>query len=193
MEKMDKNGVHAAFEILVKEIEAVINALNESGAETLRAGEYEQARSTIEEAKRLANFREKVKALQREWATFPVREAKPRENKATHRTKGRLPRGLRTPVEAFRRPILEALVELGGSAPIGEVLDRVGAKMEAVLNSYDREPLPSDPRTVRWRNTAQWCRKALVSEGLMRSDSPYGIWEISDAGRKWLEDEGSQL
>jgi hypothetical protein len=30
---------------------------------------------------------------------------------------------------------------------------------------------------------------ALVREGLMRSDSPRGIWEISDAGRKAVETE----
>ncbi|RMH13146.1 MAG: hypothetical protein D6698_14360, partial [Gammaproteobacteria bacterium] len=43
-----------------------------------------------------------------------------------------------------------------------------------------------------WRNTAQWCRNTMVREGLMKSDSPYGIWEITEAGRKYLQDESSQ-
>ena len=73
-----------------------------------------------------------------------------------------------------------------------EVLDRVEAKMKDVLNTYDREPLPSNPRSVRWRNTAQWCRNTLVREGLMKSDSPYGVWEISEAGRRWLENEAAK-
>lgn len=93
---------------------------------------------------------------------------------------------MRTPEDAFRRPILETLVELGGGAPIGEVLKRVEQKMKGALNQYDYEPLPSDPRSPRWRNTAQWCRNTLVREGLMKSDSPYGVWEISDEGRRWL-------
>lgn len=71
----------------------------------------------------------------------------------------------------------------------GEVLSRVEQKMKDVLNEYDREPLPSDPRAVRWRNTAQWCRNTLVREGLMKDDSPYGIWEISEQGHKWLTNE----
>ena len=86
--------------------------------------------------------------------------------------------------EAFRRPILEVLVDLGGSAPVGEVLERVGIKMKSVLNQYDREPLLSDPCSVHWKNTTQWCRNTLVREGLMKNDSPHGVWEISDVGRK---------
>lgn len=83
-----------------------------------------------------------------------------RNEKAGANPRARLPRGLRTPEDAFRRPILEALVELGGRAPIGKVLERVEQKMKGVLNQYDYEPLPSDPRSPRWRNTAQWCRRA---------------------------------
>ncbi|RMH21474.1 MAG: hypothetical protein D6698_02745, partial [Gammaproteobacteria bacterium] len=179
---METNEVNAAFEILLEEIEAVADALNESGAEAFRAGDYEGARQAIEEATRLAEFREKVKALQREWTSLYAKGVKPSKHEGKRRAKGRLPRGLRTPEDAFRRPILETLVELGGSASIGEVLERVEAKMKGVLNAYDREPLPSDPRSVRWRNTAQWCRNTMVREGLMKSDSPYGIWEITEAG-----------
>lgn len=188
---MKTDEVHAAFEILLEKIEAVVNTLNNSGAEAFRAGDYERARQVIEEAARLAEFREKVKAFQREWASFSVKGIKRTKRKATGRATGKLPRGLRTPQRAFRRPILEALVELGGSAPIGDVLERVEAKMKHVLNEYDWQPLPSHPNPVRWKNTAQWCRNTLVREGLMKSDSPYGIWEISEAGRRWLEHEGS--
>jgi hypothetical protein len=83
---------------------------------------------------------------------------------------------------------LEALVELGGKAPMRKVLDVVEKKVRSKLNKYDLEALPSDPKSVRWRNTAQWCRNTLVEEGLMRRDSPYGIWEISELGRKALQE-----
>lgn len=186
---MHTNEVNTAFEILLEEIELVANQLNDSGAEAFRAGDYDKARRAIEEATRLADFREKVKALQREWAGLTPGRFEVRRRKTTRTTKGRLERGLRTPEEAFRRPILEVLIELGGSASISDVLERVGAKMSSILNQYDLEPLPSDPRSVRWKNTAQWCRNTLVKEGLMKNDSSYGIWEITDAGRYWLEQE----
>jgi hypothetical protein len=189
---MNKNEVNIAFEILLEEIELVANQLNESGADAFRARDYDKARQAIEEATRLANFRAKVKALQTEWAGLVAGGLKARQPKPRRTAKGRLQRGLRTPEEAFRGPILETLVELGGSATIGEVLERVGAKMKGDLNQYDREPLPSDPRSVRWKNTAQWCRNTLVREGLMKSDSPYGVWEITEAGRKWLLHQTAQ-
>lgn len=183
---MQGNEVNTAFEILLEEIELVANDLNEEGAQAFKAGDYEAARLAIEEATRLAEFREKVKALQKDWASLLAK--KPQHEKRVRRAvKSRLPRGLRTPEEAFRRPILEALVELGGRASMAEVLNLVEKKMGVRLTKYDFEPLPSDPKAIRWRNTAQWCRNTLVREGFMRADSPHGIWEVSEAGQTFLE------
>jgi restriction endonuclease Mrr len=78
---------------------------------------------------------------------------------------------------------------MGGSAPVEQVLDRVGEKMKAVLNDYDRQSLPSYPNTVRWRNNVQWCRNSMVQEGLMKADSPRGVWEITDSGKEALKRE----
>lgn len=51
--------------------------------------------------------------------------------------------------DAFRLPILEALVELNGRADLGEVLKLVERKMRSRFTKYDFEPLPSDPNSVR--------------------------------------------
>ena len=180
---MDRNEVDIAFEILMEEIEEVSNGLNSRGSAAFENRDYDKARHIIEDATRLADFRQKVKALQREWQTsFP---AVPRK-KVKRMSKGRLPKGLRTSDDEFRVPLLEALAELGGSAEMNEVLDHVEKKMRRQLNEYDMQSLQSDPNSIRWRNTAQWCRLTLVREGLMKSDSPRGIWEISAAGRKAL-------
>jgi restriction system protein len=185
---MAKNEINIAFEILLEEVEGVVNGLNEDGARALRAGNYDRATGLIEEATRLTDFRERVRGLQREWKTsYPGRV--PRRRKSRRKVTKRLPRGLRTPEEAFRLPILEALVELGGSAGITEVLDMVGPKMQGTLNKYDRQAMSSDPKQIRWRNTAQWCRHTLVREGLLERDSPRGVWEISSKGRRALQTE----
>jgi len=185
---MDQNEVHIAFEILLEEIEQVVNAINESVIEALRAGRLDEARLSLGQAVKVAQFRERVKELQREWrglfGSVPAPTVR-RVARSPRRRWGRLPAGLRTPQEAFRRPILEALVELGGRANIGDVLQRVELKMRDVLNDYDYQPLRSG--VVRWRHSAGWARYTLVQEGLLRSDSPQGIWEISDAGRRALE------
>ena len=95
-------------------------------------------------------------------------------------------KGLKTPELAYLRPILEILVELGGSGDANVVLDLLYAKMAPVLNEYDHTPLASDGVTPRWRNTAQWARNNLREQGLIRPDSPRGVWIISETGRAWL-------
>jgi hypothetical protein len=96
----------------LEEIELVANRLNEAGADAFRTGDFDATRRAIEEAERLADFREKVKALQREWAGLPTGELKVRKPRTPRTAQGRLGRELRTPEEAFRRPILETLIEL---------------------------------------------------------------------------------
>ncbi|MBC8275206.1 MAG: winged helix-turn-helix domain-containing protein [Chloroflexi bacterium] len=177
---MDRNEVSAAFEIVLEEVETVVDSLNLDGAGAFQKGDYDTARGLIEIATRLTEFRGKVRNLQKEWENlFSARiPRKPSRRKRT----SRLDRGLRTPEDAYRRPILETLIELGGSASVGKVLDSVEEKMKASLNTYDRQPLPSAPHTPRWRNNAQWCRNTLVQEGLLKADSPWGMWEISPKG-----------
>lgn len=184
---MNQNEVHIAFEILLEEIEQVVNGIHQAVNDALRAGRFDEARLSLAHAEKLAQFRERVKGLQQEWHTLFTASPAPitRPPARSRRRQRRLPRGLRTPQENFRRPILEALLELGGRAPMNEVLRRVEEKMREVLSEYDRQPLRSGQ--VRWRNTAQWARYTLVQDGLLRHDSPQGIWEVSEAGRRALE------
>ena len=70
---MNSNEVNTAFEILIEEIELIANNLNEEGAKAIKAGSYDVARRLMDEAERLADFREKVRALQKEWASLQPR------------------------------------------------------------------------------------------------------------------------
>ena len=186
---MDRNEVYAAFEIVLEEVETVLDGLNRDGVGSFQKGDYDKARDLVEIATRLAEFRGKVRDLQKEWENlFSARI--PRKQGKKKRSRGilapRLPRGVRTPEDAFRRPVLETLVEMGGSSPTSDVLDRVGEKIKSTLNEHDRQPL-SDPHSIRWRNCAQWCRNTLVQEGLLKPDSPRGVWEISQKDREALK------
>jgi len=86
-------------------------------------------------------------------------------------------------------PILRALVEKGGRARVKDVLASVHADIVERLNDYDYQPVPSDSRRPRWVNGAMWCRKQLCEQGLLRADSPWGVWEITESGRRWLEEQ----
>jgi restriction system protein len=99
---------------------------------------------------------------------------------AEQRSQGRLQRGLRTPEEAYYQPILQILNEQGGSSKMSDVQERLAQVMKGVLREVDYKTLASG--TVRWRNTAQFARSTMVKDGRLKSKSPRGIWEISEAG-----------
>jgi restriction endonuclease Mrr len=61
--------------------------------------------------------------------------------------------------------------------------------MKGILNKYDYEPLPSNPTQKRWENSVQWARNTMVNEGLLSSDSPRGIWEITQKGRDFYNQQ----
>lgn len=86
----------------------------------------------------------------------------------------------------YTRPILESLIEMGGSGRMFSVLGMVLQKMKDKLTSKDLEKLPTGPG-VRWKNKAQWERQRLKTEGYLKKDSPRGIWEITDEGRRYCE------
>ena len=102
----------------------------------------------------------------------------------------KLRKGLKTPEQAYRRPILEALYELGGSASVVDVLKAVEGKMKPLLIEVDYQKVPSGG-DIRWRNTACFVRFKLVTDGLLKSGSPKGVWELSDKGVQELEKGGT--
>jgi len=115
---MQKNEVNEAFEILLEELEVVINLLNEGGGEAFKKGDYDKVKESIEKATQITEFREKIKSLQKEWTTlYSGIMAHPRKRKRHPK----LSKGLRTPEDAFRRPILESLIELGGRVTIKKI------------------------------------------------------------------------
>jgi hypothetical protein len=96
------------------------------------------------------------------------------------------PTGPITPQPEYTIPILESLIELGGSGRVNEVLVKIYSKMRDRLKPADLEPLPSG-KDIRWKNHARWQRYNLKEEGYLKSDSPSGIWEISEKGRDYLQ------
>ena len=97
----------------------------------------------------------------------------------------------RTPESAFRIPILQALVELGGRGSVFEVLKSVQRRLEGTLKPDDFKNVKSGE--VRWENTAKWERKHLVDDKLLDSNSRHGVWAITSLGREHLEEHSSTL
>jgi hypothetical protein len=189
MDEQDFTAVDDAFDILLEEIDNVIVEMNQSGSRAFSENKLEVAEQVLSRAKALTNFRSEVASLRERWADLCNPQYKKGKAIGSRRNLGRLKKGLRTKKACYYVPILQALSEMGGHGQTRDVLDRVYDIMKNSLKPVDEKPLPSDPNTPRWRNTACWAREHMVREGLLKSDSPRGIWEISEAGRKWLESE----
>ncbi|MBD2254924.1 winged helix-turn-helix domain-containing protein, partial [Nostoc parmelioides] len=106
---------------------------------------------------------------------------------------GRLPRGICTPQEDYKLPILKALDDLGGSARTKTVLRQVKKLMKGTLKRIDYQNYINQQGSYtiiepRWQKNAKWARYHLMKEGFVKSNSPRGVWEISKAGRQYLAD-----
>lgn len=188
---IDQNEVIKSFDSLLIKIDAIGEWFRQRGIKALNMGDYETAEKIISQAKKMATFRERIMELKIDWQKSFFQEVnETATDKELTKTLPRRPGpvkelNIRTQEKEFRRPILEALEELGGAASHNEVLKRVYEKIKERLSKHDHQLLPGGGE-VRWRNTARWCRKHMVKEGLLASDSPRGIWEITPAGRMEL-------
>lgn len=186
-----QTDIQIALEILLEETEGEISRINHLGAQAFDAGDYASVDEIRTQAQQLRSFREKVTALAQEWEQLQQALGLSLEPSATRVTErrylGRAPQGQMTPREEYRIPLLQVLEENNGSAPAVEILKQLERKLADRLNEIDYEILPSAPNEPRWRKNANWIRFELVREGLMRKDSRRGIWEISEAGRRYLK------
>lgn len=188
---VDTDDVSAALHLLGESLQTEVQRINTEGSQAMQVGDYDTAQSVIDFAKRLTAFRQKVAELGAEWAKLEeLRDKASTEVQqiVSKRFFGKSKKGEITPQEAFCRPLLEVLEEMGGGGKTMAVLDRLGEKMKAILKPKDFEPHESDQKQIRWRNTAQWARNVMVNaDGRMKTNSSRGIWEISEKGRVWLK------
>jgi hypothetical protein len=186
----DKDDVSTALGLIRDSLSEEEQRIRSEGAKAMQGGDYDTATSVIEFAKRLLAFEKKVEGEVSEWQELEdLRDsASPTVQEIVSKTFfGKRKKGEVTPHTAFYRAILESLVEMGGSGKTRDVLDRVGGKMKSVLKPIDYAVLPSDGKSIRWRNAAQWAGNTMVNDDGRMKKTKSGIWEISDKGRKWLQ------
>lgn len=184
------DDVGAALGLLRDAVGDEEKRIRAEGSQAMQRGDYDTATSVIDFAKRLLAFQSKVAELGEEWSALEDlrdRATPTVQQIVSKRFFGRRPGGEITPQTEYYRPILETLVELGGGAKCGTVIDRVGEKMKGILKAKDYAAHESDGKQTRWRNTAQWARNVMVNTDGRMKKSAQGLWEISESGRTWLK------
>ncbi len=190
MIETNPTNVSSAFEILLEEVEAEIDFVNGIGSRAFENRDYDKAKEALEQTGALTAFRDKAAALRKEWEGLAtVAESdEDEETREARRDLGRLRKGLRTPESAYYLPILQVLEQMGGGGKVSDILGQVKILMTSTLKDVDYEPLASDPNNPRWRNAGQWARNSMIKEGLLKADSPRGVWEITANGRALLNE-----
>lgn len=188
---LDDGGVDAAFDILLDEITRELERTNAQGSHSFGTGDYDTVEVMARRAKRIGEFKDRMARLQAQWKTLDEEPEPQRKSRTSYRRRGKksMPSGPTTPRSEFYAPILRALEELGGTAAASDVIEHVRTQMASRMLPLDWEPIPSEPRGQRWRGTVSNARQILLDNGWMASGTPVGIWEITDAGRRWLAEQ----
>ena len=106
------------------------------------------------------------------------RIGKPTTGDKPRRKRSRLPR---TDKQVLRDHMLKALKARGGRASIHDVLDWMEEHLKDKLLPGDLERRTTGE--LVWQNNTCWERFTLVQEGILKSHSPRGIWELTDGHR----------
>ena len=162
---MEIKTINDAFDFIASEMEKFIKSLKSEANIFFQKEDFEESKKLIENAQALSDFKKKTELLQYEWKNL-ILGRKRRKRKLKKKTK-KLSKGLKTPLVEFRLPILETIIEMGGSGHVDAIIKKVGQKMKDILNEYDYKHLESD-NSYRWVKSVQWCKYTMVKEGLLK-------------------------
>lgn len=116
-------------------------------------------------------LKEIINTVDSTYLTSPSKKKRKRRRKSN----SNLPH---TKKEVLRDEIIDALRILGGSGTNREVVDIIEEHMRDKLLPGDFEKRARG--TLVWINNVHWERNTMKEEGILRSDSPRGIWELSE-------------
>lgn len=85
----------------------------------------------------------------------------------------------RTPREVLRANIIQALKNLNGQAPRAEIFREMGRLLEGKFLPGDLE-LQGSGRRYAWQVAVKHERVHMTKAGILRNDSPQGIWALSE-------------
>jgi restriction system protein len=183
------DNIITAFDELLAALEEHRDTISHQIAQHAATQQFDKVVALGTQGNTVDEMRSHIAKLRTQWQTTLAQgQTQTPRNKPTVAAKFTVPeRGIRTPQNTYYRPILEALIELGGRAEPKDVLPRVYNKLKHILTAHDREQLPSDPNKIRWDTAARFASHELRVQGLL-AKSRNGIWEISAAGRRYIEE-----
>ena len=80
----------------------------------------------------------------------------------------------------YHLPIMKALADASGAAPVNHVMAQVENKISSSFTTQDLQPNPG--HRTRWRRTVHNARLQLIRQGYLHSPKGRGVWQLSSKG-----------
>lgn len=129
-----------------------------------------------EAARLLSYLIQELESIIREFKPLVTAKRDEQTGKKIRRSRSRTPK---TSNQTLRKLIIEALQHYGGSATKRDVHTYIGDALKDKLLPGDLEWREST-RDLAWQNNTDWERNKMRLEGVIKSGSPTGIWELSE-------------
>jgi len=175
----------AAMEAQLREIAKAVEKLEKMGVpvpDPLRAEKTRLAAALgvkDEKTQTLTNLAEALGGVLREIRTrLQQRQPQPLGGKMQPE---RVPSD-RLPRSVLREATINALQVLGGRSPVKSIFDEMAQQLEGRFLPGDLVWLESTKKFA-WQNAVKHERPKMVDEGILRGDSPKGVWELSEDHR----------
>jgi hypothetical protein len=110
---------------------------------------------------------------------------KPRVRRRSRDDGSPVRKGRLTPRKTLIRAIVQVMEQMGNSGHKREIHNRLENVLADVLNPEDYELDSSG--LVTWHHQVDWARMYMVQIGMMRNDSPRGVWELTENYKELLD------
>ena len=177
-----ENDDTAAMEAQLREIAKAIDKLDKIGVavpDALRAEKTRLAAAlgiSAEAVQVLSHLADELEELLKGLKT---RLGRTSDGDTSKKPRAKRSRSAKTSNATLRDLIVEALRQHGGSCHKNDVLKYMEQKLNGKLLPGDME-WRETTRDHAWQNNACWERYQMTKDGVLKTGSPRGIWELSE-------------
>jgi hypothetical protein len=176
------NNDSAAMEAQLREIAKAIEKLDKIGVpvpDPLRAEKTRLAAASSVSAEAVQVLNHLADELEGLLKGLKVRLGRASEGDTANKPHAKRPRSPKTSNARLRELIVEALRRHGGSCHKSDVLRYMEQKLAEKLLPADME-WRETTRDHAWQNNAAWERHQMTKDGVLKTGSSRGIWELSE-------------
>ncbi len=192
---MESDQVLESFDNLISDLEKFLPVLNQKGAQFIEGQNYEEAKEIILKAQKVLTLMDQVMKLREDWLgmgfssnALPT-EIQEERKEITREFLNMLRSEPHINNQTIKKPILQALINLGGSAKRKDLLAEIESLIEGELTETDLKTIPSNEKLAVWKSIAIHTLQNLKNENLVSNNEGKGNWQITKEGKEFLEEK----